>query len=254
MATTTDSKVVFLNKSEISNDDLFIRKSISSINSDSKVIIDETHVAIVLKDGIALETIKPGVYKLQDKNSPFSIEKQDPSRIEFFYISKTAKVKVLWGTPALFDIHDPITDNPAKMGANGEIELRVKNPRQFYLELVGVNKKFSIEDLKERLKGKILSYIEPCILEYVAVNEVPLDRIAEDKMAMSYEIRQSLDKALYREYGLEISSFLISNVNISDRYMDKSKAARTKQDVCPRCGHIIIAGSKFCNNCGARVE
>ena len=64
MATTTDSKVVFLNKSEISNDDLFIRKSISSINSDSKVIIDETHVAIVLKDGIALETIKPGVYKL----------------------------------------------------------------------------------------------------------------------------------------------------------------------------------------------
>ena len=247
------SKVIGLDELDLTNNDIFIRKDMSKFGEDSQVIVDETHVAILLKNGIALETLKPGIYPIFDKKSLFS-RSADISRVELFYISKTAKLKVLWGTPALFDIHDPITDTPAKMGANGEIEIRVKNPRQFYIEIVGTDKKYTTSDLKERLKGRILSLIEPNIIEYVAVNSIALDKIAENKNDLAYYVQKQIGKVLSHDYGLEVSSLIISNVNIGDKYIDKSKVRlSSKEGCCRECGAKLVEGSKFCSNCGARI-
>jgi len=245
-------KIIGLKELELTNDDLFVRKILSGDISNTKVIIDETHVAIILKDGMALETLHPGIYPIQVKKALFS-GSIDTQRLELFYISKTAKVRVLWGTPALFDVHDPISDVPIKMGASGEIEIRIKNPRQFYVELVGANKKFTVDDLKDRLKGVILSRIEPTITSFIELNEVHIDRIGEEKLAMGNFIQRDLNKQLSLNYGLEVSSAIVSNVNVNEKYKNKISAKLEKDGKCPRCGYKNEIGSKFCNNCGARL-
>ena len=248
------SLIIELSGDDISNDDLFIRKGIKSIADDTKVIIDDTHVAILLQNGVALETLKPGSYIVQDKKSLFSKpDKLGTFRLELFYISKTAKVRMLWGTPALFDIHDPVNQIPAKMGANGEIEIRVKNPRQFYIELVGSNKKFTIDDLKEQLKGVILSRIEPTIINYVEFESIELEKLNEERLALARFIQQDLNQELSLSYGLEVSKVVVNNINIAERDLKLSEQV-TRKNVCPRCGFIISRGSKFCNNCGAKLS
>ncbi|MBE5762745.1 MAG: zinc-ribbon domain-containing protein [Clostridiales bacterium] len=249
------TKVIGLKELELTNDDLFVRKSITGISEDSKVIVDETHVAILLKDGIALETLRPGIYPIYSKNTLFSKStKLDTTRLELFFISKTAKVRILWGTPALFDIHDPISGIAAKMGASGEIEIRIKNPRQFYIEVVGSNAKFTVEDLKERLKGVILSRIEPTISSYIEVDEVPLDRIGEEKLSIARYLQQDLKRELSLNYGLEVSNVIVSNVNIADKYKEEAATKLRGEMACPHCGVKLVPGSKFCNNCGMKVR
>ena len=248
------SLIIELKGNDISNDDLFIRKGVKSIPEDTKVIIDDTHVAILLQNGIALETLKPGSYIVKDKKSLFSKPDQlGTFRLELFYISKTARVRMLWGTPALFDIHDPINQTPAKLGANGEIEFRVKNPRQFYMELVGVNKKFTIDDLKEELKGVILSRIEPTIVNYVEFESVELEKLNEERLAIARFIQQDLNNELSLSYGLEVTKVIVNNINVAERDLKLSEQV-TRKNVCPRCGFIISRGSKFCNNCGAKLS
>ncbi len=247
-------RIIGLKELELTNDDLFVRKPISGKLENTKVIIDETHVAIILNNGVALETIKPGLYTIQDKKSLFSSHDDNQVRLELFYISKTAKVRLLWGTPALFDVHDPITDVPVKMGASGEIELRIKNPRQFYIELVGADKRFTLDDLKEDLKDVILSRIEPTIASFVAINEVPIDRIGEEKLAMAKYIQKDLKKQLGLNYGLDVTYVSVNNVNVSEKYKTKVGTVRQRQNVCPNCGFKLQEGSKFCNNCGMKVQ
>ena len=249
------SLIIELGEKDLTNDELFIRKGVASIPEDTKVIIDETHVAILLQNGVALETLKPGSYVVQDKKSLFAKpDKLGTFRLELFYISKTAKVRILWGTPTLFDIHDPINQVPAKIGANGEIEIRVKNPRQFYIELVGSNKKFSVDDLKERLRDVILSRIEPTIINYVEFESIELERLNEERLAIARFIQKDLDNELSLNYGLEVSKVIVNSINVSERDNMKLSEKITKQNVCPRCGFILSRGSKFCNNCGARLD
>ena len=250
------TKVVGLKELDLTNDDLFVRKTITDISEDSKVIVDETHVAILLKDGIALETLKPGIYPIYSKKSLFEKStKKDTTRLDLFYISKTAKARILWGTPALFDIHDPLTGLAGKMGASGEMEIRIKNPRQFYIEVVGVNTKFTIDDLKDRIKGLLLSRIEPTISAYIEAEEIPIDRIGEEKLAISKYLQQDLKRELSLNYGLEVSSLIVSNVNISDKFKEQVASKLSGNNlVCPNCGMKLVPGSKFCNNCGMKVR
>ena len=139
------------------------------------------------------------------------------------------------------------------MGASGEMEIRVLNPRQFYIELVGANKKFTVEDLKERLKGLILARIEPVINNFIESENVSLDRLGEEKMNIANHIKKDLAHELGLNYCLEVSNFIVSNVNVVEKYKDK--VSIKQQDAkCPRCGTLITPGSKFCNNCGARVQ
>ncbi len=247
------TKIFGLKELELTNDDLFVRKPITGNFDDVKVIIDETHVAIVLQNGIALETYRPGMYSIDNKKSAFSKSIDETLRLELFYISKTAKIRVLWGTPSLFDIHDPNTDVPAKMGASGEMEIRVLNPRQFYIELVGANKKFTVEDLKERLKGLILARIEPTVNDFIESERVSLDRLGEEKMSIANKIKKDLAHELGLNYGLEVSNFIVSNINVVEKYKDKV-SIKQQEAKCPRCGSLLTPGSKFCNNCGARVQ
>lgn len=247
------SRIIGLQELELTNDDLFVRKPILGNLEDTKVIIDETHVAIILNNGMALETLRPGMYPIVDKKSAFSSKSQDSARLELFYISKTAKVRLLWGTPALFDVHDPITNVPVKMGASGEIEIRILNPRQFYVELVGANKRFTIDDLKERLKDVILSRIEPTIVSYVELNEVPVDRIGEEKLSLANYIQKDLKKQLGLNYGLDVTYVSVNNINVNEKYKAKVTQKLINQNICPKCGFKLVDGSKFCNNCGTKV-
>ena len=61
------TKIIGLQELELTNDDLFVRKPITGSIENVKVIIDETHVAIVLQNGIALETYRPGMYAIDNK-------------------------------------------------------------------------------------------------------------------------------------------------------------------------------------------
>ena len=81
-----------------------------------------------------MDTLNSGSYEVfEDK----SRRKCKNSAVEVIYLSKTARLKVMWGTKTRFDFRDPETDVPVKLGAHGEFEVQISNPRKAYMVLIG---------------------------------------------------------------------------------------------------------------------
>ena len=196
--------VVGLNDMDMTNDDLFIRKSCNDLDKKAQVIVEETHSAILIKDGEMINTLSAGKYDIFDKKD------KDVSKVDIIYLSKTAKLKACWGTLNKLIVKDSDTGIAIEVGANGEYEVQVGDPRKFYLELVGADKNFNLDKLKDRLQGRILSEIEPIVA-----------RVIKEKNLSYHEIFGVVAELFERNYGLKLYSFIISKIFVSEESIAK---------------------------------
>ena len=207
--------IIGLDELEATNNDLFIRKSCSDLDKNAQVIVEETHCAILIKDGEMIDTLSSGKYPIFDKKD------KGVSRVDIIYMSKTAKLKAFWGTLNKLVLRDVLTDLPMEVGANGEYEVQIKDPRKFYLELVGADKSFTLDKLKERLQGRILSEIEPIIGKTTREQNVAYYDLAEKRNVIAKEVLEALSKMFEKDYGLSLYSFVISKIFATSESIDK---------------------------------
>ena len=207
--------IIGLDELEATNNDLFIRKSCSDLDKNAQVIVEETHCAIMIKDGEMIDTLLGGKYPIFDKKD------KDVSRVDIIYMSKTAKLKAFWGTVNKLVLKDVQTNLTIEVGANGEYEVQILDPRKFYLELVGADKSFDLDKLKERLQGRILSEIEPLIAQTMREENLAYYDLSEKKNIIASKILPTISKMFEREYGLSLYSFVISKIFIPNEYIEK---------------------------------
>ncbi len=236
------------------NTELFKRICADEMDPDAKVVVPETHNAILIKDGILMDTLNSGSYALSDDKSK---RKRKNVSVEVIYLSKTAKLKVMWGTKTQFSFRDPETDVPIKVGAHGEFEVRISNPRKAYLELIGAEKEFTVQDLKDRLSMRMMNKVEPAIAGAMRSRGLTYDRMSEHKDEIAQSVLPELSAMFEDDYGLKIFSFTIGRVVISDEDIEAIEEARRegvkKERFCPHCGAALCAGDKFCSSCGNSV-
>ena len=117
-----------------------------------------------------------------------------------------------------------------EIGANGEYEVQVGDPRKFYLELVGADKNFNLEKLKDRLQGRILSEIEPVVAKVIREKNLKFHELGENKNIIAEEIFDVVCNMFERSYGLKLYSFVISKIFVADESIVKvEKALKEKK-------------------------
>ncbi len=257
-------QLIGLNELELTNNDLFVRKAVDHLDADARVIVYETHCAILLKDGVLQDTLTAGDYPLFDKKRGlFKDHKIGSFTVELIYVSKTAELQVFWGTPTPFELRDPLTDIPFRLGASGEFGVRVADPRKFYLKLIGADAHYTVDMLKQRLRGRMLGEIEPAIARAVKEQSLSYSELAEHKQALAEDLLPAVRKLFADGYGLEVTYFLIGNIVINEgaKYRIDAERARLRavkeqeanKLVCPQCGAPCTARDKFCAKCGAKL-
>lgn len=198
---------------ELTNNDLFVRKSCTDLDKNAQVIVEETHSAILIKDGQIMDTLSAGKYPIFDKKD------KNISRVDIIYLSKTARLRVFWGTFNRIHLRDYETDLPIELGANGEFEVQVKEPRKFYQVLVGADKNYTIDKLKERLQGRVLSEVDSLIAKVVRENQYTYIDLTERKNEVAKKLLPELAQIFDREYGLTMFSFIISEAFIPNEFI-----------------------------------
>lgn len=210
------------------NDVLFTKVSVEGYDSQTIVVVPDTHNAIIIKDGIALETLGSGKYYIfNKKKKEFIKELAGADFVEVVFVSKTLKLNINWGTTTQFDMRDPICNIPIKLGASGEYEVQICNPRKAYLELIGVDDRFDAEKLKNRLLGRLLSEVQYLIANVMQEKKLSYDRMGEVLLPISQEIFPHLKEMFEREYGLKMYSFTILRVIVNKEEQERINTAHS---------------------------
>lgn len=235
------------------NDKLFTRMSISEVTPKTTLVVPETHNAILVKDGEMLQTLSKGRYKLADL---IEVSKNEPLLLEVLFISKTAKLKLLWGTPNKINIKDPVLEESYKIGMSGDFEVQVGDPRKCFLFLVGADDVLTADALQDRLMSKVVSTVEDAVVSYIYEHKVTYSSVYLFKQEISKIIVPKLSSTFTADYGITVYSFNIANIIFDDKDLERLSRAtisKTKKIVCSACGAELDPTAKFCNNCGKKI-
>lgn len=219
-------KKIGLNELELTNDDIFVRKTVTDFGKDDVVIVHETHSAMLLKDGKLQDTLEAGRYPLFEIQKKFFglVKEKTDTEVDLIYVSKTAELPVRWGTPTQFTFRDPLTGIPARVGASGEFGVKVKDPVMLYKVLIGASREFSVEDLRNRLRARMLNEIEPAIAREMREKNISYTEFTEHKQEIGAGIAPAIGKLFEDSYGMKITYFLIGNVVVNAQDAQKIEA------------------------------
>lgn len=237
------------------NEQLFSRHVVDVLNPKLTLIVPETHNAILIKDGQMLQTLSSGRYLI----SQFvDLKSEKESSVEILFMSKTAKLKLLWGTASKFLMYDATVEENYKVGMSGDFDVQIGDPRKCYLYLVGADSDLTSQALQERLMSHVVSVLENVMVEYVDSNKILFNQIVLYKKQVSAKVLTKLNQKLMSDYGIAVFSFNIANIIIDETDLERLTRAykQTKNDdklVCSECGTELQEDAKFCFNCGKKV-
>ena len=243
------------------NKQLFNRHKIETLTPKLTLLVPETHNAILIKDGQMLQTLSSGKYLV----SKFvDIKSEMDSNLEVLFMSKTAKLNLLWGTAQKFLMYDANLQENYRVGMSGDYDVQIGDPRKCYLYLNGADNDLTTADLQDRLQTTVVSVVENVVVEYVSAQEILFNQVTVKKREISAKVLTKLNQKLMGEYGIAVYSFNIANIIIDDadyaklsgNFKGGAKPAAPKSVgavYCPDCGEELNANAKFCNNCGRKV-
>lgn len=234
------------------NQQLFSRVQLQTIDPKLTLIVPETHNAILIKDGQMLQTLSSGKYFV----SKFvDLKTELDAKLEVLFMSKTAKLKLLWGTPSKVLMFDSVVEGNYHLGLSGDFEVQISDPRKCYLYLVGASEDLTSDALQERLMSNVVSVVENVVVEHVSKNKVLYSQLSLHKKEISKVVLQSLSKKLNSEYGIAVFSFNIANIIIDDEDLDRLSKLDVKKStiICPKCKAELSESAKFCSGCGYKI-
>ena len=225
------------------NEKLFSRYVISTVTPKTTLLVPETHNAIIIYNGEMLQTLSKGKYRLSE-----IVNLDDEGSLEIIFVSKTAKLKLLWGTANKFTLIDPVLKKPYKIGMSGEFEVQVSDPRKCFLYLVGAEEVLTAEALQDRLMSRLVAEIGDVLSKYVAENNLRFDQIFMQRQKIAACALKEISTVFERDYGIKVFSLNISNVIFDD------DLAVPDEKVCPSCNTKLKKDAKFCYNCGKKQD
>lgn len=271
------SEIIF----EGTNDTVVWKHPSSRFAGNAELIVPFTHEAILITDGQAGESFKPGKHTVNEKAfiKRTLFRKRYEQHLEIYYINKSLNLPIKWGTRTQLDLFDPLLNIPVRIGAHGEFEIKINNPRKFLIKVVGNSQGMSKEMIQDFFRDRMSMYIKNTIADAMLNDNISFYEISGQLKSLSKSIKDELSKE-FDNYGTSLESFLIASVvipqeikaeleraflekakeNISEDKIklnrDKEKSIKEKKELikCPSCGIDMPVSSSLCNSCGNQVH
>ena len=195
-------------------------------NSLTQLIVHESQEAIFFMNGQALDLFGAGRYTLETQNIP-KIGKllnrttggETPFHCEVYFINKTVQMAVKWGTDSKVRFIDPTFGVPLEIGASGEMNLMVSDPRKLLIKIVGTMKGIAWDDRNGGFAKSLSASFRPLISTAVKTNlsgciksqNINILEVDESLGLLSDVLRASILPG-FEEYGLTIPEFYVTTV------------------------------------------
>ena len=188
----------------------------------SQLIVNQGQEALFLKGGKALDLFGPGTHTLQTANLPLlhklinlPFGGKTPFTAEVYYVNKTSRLDMNWGTANPFQLEDPKYGLILSIRAHGKYGMRIVDSRQFVSGLVGaipngatVNYAF----VASYFSGLLTSRIKTVISGFMIRQKISFLEVTAYLRELSEECQRELVQEFAR-FGVELVNFFIETIS-----------------------------------------
>ena len=201
------------------NNQTFIWKHpCEDFNSGTQLIVHESQEAVFFMNGQALDSFGPGRYTLETQNMPLVSRffnrvtgGDSPFHCEVYFINKTEQMAVKWGTDSKMEYIEPTFNFPVKLGACGEMNLRVEDGRKLLIKVVGTENFFDQTELVRSFRAFLMLKLKPYLVTFIKENKINIFQIDEQLQVMSAAMKTNLEPD-FADYGIALERFFITTV------------------------------------------
>lgn len=191
----------------------------------SQLIVGEGQIAVFVKGGQAFDYFTAGTYTLSTSNIPL-LQKfinipfggKTPFTAEIYFINKTAKLDINWGTPDPIQLIDPKYNIKLRVRAFGQFGLKVDDYRVLLTELIGSMNPLEVVNynkMTEYFKGVLVMKVKALVAKAIIINKISALEISASIDEISNFCKSDISEEFNR-FGLKIVNFFIKSINFPD--------------------------------------
>ncbi len=197
----------------------FIWKSpIEDFNTGTQLIVHESQEAIFFMNGQALDLFGPGRHTLETQNIPL-IRKllnmptgdQTPFHCEVYFVNKTEQMSLKWGTDSQVQYLEPTYKFPLKIGASGEMSMRVSDSRKLLVKLVGTETYLGQSGLVQMFRSFLMARVKPYLAQTMQSSEFGIFEVDSHMDELSGALHKQLMPD-FADYGLSLERFFVTTI------------------------------------------
>lgn len=204
----------------------------------SQLIVSQGQEALFLKGGEALDLFGPGTHTLSTGNLPLlhklvnlPFGGKTPFTAEVYYINKTVKLDLHWGTSTAIPLEDPKYGLILNVGARGQYGIAINDSRLFVSRIVGAIPNGVTGDYTVVLKyfnGLINTKIKSVTSEYMIKKQISFLEISSYLSELSDAFKEAINDEFER-FGVEVVNFFCES--IAPRPEDYEKLRHYKEEL-----------------------
>ncbi|HNY44290.1 MAG: SPFH domain-containing protein [Bacteroidota bacterium] len=187
----------------------------NEIKMGAKLTVRESQVAVFVNEGQIADVFQPGMYTLQTQNMPilstlkgWKYGFNSPFKAEVYFVNTKKFLDNKWGTPNPVMLRDA-EFGPVRIRAFGVYEFRVVDAAKFIKDVVGTDGSFTTDQVTNQLRNIIVTRFTDAVGEA----KIPVLDMAANYNEFSEKVAGVIIDE-YREYGLEMTKFLVSNISL----------------------------------------
>ena len=215
----------------------------------TKVVVNQSQEVLFVKGGQVLDSLEPGTHTLSTGNIPL-LDKlinlpfggNTPFTAEVWYVNKTVKRDLKWGTPSPIQIMDNTLGFPVSVRSFGKWGARIENSRSFLTQIVGSQSIANAEKINDYFTGEIVQSLSKIISTAINVNNISILQIASSLTELS-KFASDMMKKEFERFGLEIVNFNIESINIPEDEMEKIQKVFEKTLEARELSKVKVGGA-----------
>jgi len=188
----------------------------------SQLVVNQSQEAVFVKGGKVCDVFPPGTHTLSTGNLPLLSKlvnmpfgQQTPFTAEVWFVSKTVKRDLRWGTKAPIPLIDPTYNYPISVRAFGRWGVRVNESKLFVREIVGTLGMADSVKVLEYFTGEIQQRFSNVLAGFFVREKVSIfdanNRLNDLSAASMAAIRPELQR-----FGIELVNFNVERVSIPE--------------------------------------
>lgn len=197
---------------------LIYKHPVEGFNTKTQLIVQQSQEAIFYYKGEIADIFSAGTYTLETQNIPIlrrlinlPFGGDAPFHAVVYFIDKTEMMQLRWGTSERIGILEPTYGFPVKIGASGEMSIKIADCELMMEKLVGSQMQFTQNDFVNNLRALIQMEIKTCLAKAFLEKNFNIFTIETELKELSQVLKEKVAPG-FKEYGVSLESFLVTNI------------------------------------------